>query len=1099
MPNQTPEQRAEETVNNFFGNRLTTEEHSLAVQIVKEILYELESKALALGEWRERVNQFEQDLHTRLSQADTASQRAALRLASLLLQYAASQAARDIFNNPQESLTFLEQGLEHAENFLTQGETAAGVREMVLGLYNDTGMVLGAAPFNDAERQLESYQRGLEHAENFLTQGETSVAVRKEVLNLYNNISNFFYRSGQKGLEIQHLPALGFWSWISLAKAEDRGRILHNWRLSLETAPTDSDYTDFTAAFQAFLHTLLLKWHNPKNHHRHSTSTETLLAISESLYGLEQAKENQRLKTVYRCLEDLDDSAIVLELEILSVKQAIFNKKLDALNSLDKLSVRQKFRRWRSQYQLHKLSEKETQLTNDDYWQTQVKEAETVLVNWFMPAIHKQLPMQSPLNELSAILLGILLANTQTEKQIETIPDTWEHHPPWQDAETLQTALPGDWQEWAENTDEPILDEWIANFLANPIVHRLNISESQMYFEQPDLQQWFRELKEGKADKLAAQLQKAWEAAQKEAKDLAQLFMALSDFDYHYSLLTPVQQEPDDFAFQSALAAVILGDAPKQIRQKVQTWLQQQGALDKTSVPNTLKNIKHRLTRAVTIYEPSHPPLGDTVHEWAKVRFKEVLATAPEPEKVWYLLERSRISLTGLMMKLPEGWNNELGKNLWTTLRDSITWIAEGNTPDEKTQWPLFTIWLDTINEWFSKLPDVETCQAYLQPKEVLVQPFFDPVQKRLRILWMDKKVLIFKDLTDNCALESLWFADESLIKKWMYGLYLLRKGDTPKDWEKVMDSEPVQTFANQVRDWAEASTQITIIFSAPLAQLPWETLPQLENKLVREISLAHWLKLKTSRTEHEEPAADGEDEPEQKHWVVSDPGCEKECTVKEARWVAKHFNTHLYLPCPSVFDALQHFAHSQHIHLSTHASYWISKPLESCLTLETEEKDKKRALKITLPLWTLTHTTIPANTVLLSACESNLNGVHTNGLLTPVGIGPTIAAAGTKTVIGTLWSCDGLAALCFSYYFYQIAEKEPDLPWHQVVAQARHKLKETTKEELDIIAEEVQINDRCENDIETLQAQSKDRNKPFEEFYLWAGFTMLGETVRRD
>jgi len=170
MPNPTLEQIAEEDVNNHFGNRLTTEEHTLAVQILKEIYYETESKALALGEWRARVNQFEQDLHTRLSQADTPSQRAALRFSILYLQSVASEAARDIFSNPQESLTFLEQSLEHAENFLTQGETAAVVRERVLILYYNAGLTLGTVPFNDAERQLKSFQRGLEHAENFLTQ-----------------------------------------------------------------------------------------------------------------------------------------------------------------------------------------------------------------------------------------------------------------------------------------------------------------------------------------------------------------------------------------------------------------------------------------------------------------------------------------------------------------------------------------------------------------------------------------------------------------------------------------------------------------------------------------------------------------------------------------------------------------------------------------------------------------------------------------------------------------------------------------------------------------------------------------------------------------
>ncbi|MCK5523412.1 MAG: hypothetical protein KAI83_09800, partial [Thiomargarita sp.] len=432
MSNLTPEQLAEEDVNRFFGNRLTTEEHNLAVQIEKEIFYKTESNALA--EWRERVSQFEQDLHTRLSQAEP-SQRAALRFAILFLQYIASEAARNLFNNPRESLIYLERGIEHAENFLTQGETAAGVREQILKLYFNAGVTLRTAPFNDAERALETYQRGIEHAENFLTQGETAAGVREEVLRLYVNagntlgsapfndaereletvqrgiehaenfltqgetaaavremvlklydsISSILGNSGQTGLEIQQLPTFGLWSWISLAKAKQRANLLYNWQISLRTAPT---YPDFTAAFQDLLHTVLLKWHNPKRPHRHFNfiTTETLLAISESLYGLEQAKENQRLKTVYRCLEYLDNSPILLDLNELSRKQAVLNKTLDELNSLNKLSVVQKIRRWKTQFKLNKLSQQQIRLANHSYWREQVEEVEKALVNWFMPA-----------------------------------------------------------------------------------------------------------------------------------------------------------------------------------------------------------------------------------------------------------------------------------------------------------------------------------------------------------------------------------------------------------------------------------------------------------------------------------------------------------------------------------------------------------------------------------------------------------------------------------------------------------------------------------------------------------------------------------------
>jgi len=1162
MP-KTPEQRAEEVINNNFGNRLTPEEHTLAVQIAKEIFYETESKASALAEWRESVNQFAEDLHTRLSQADTAPQRAVLRFASLYLQQVAFEAATIIFNNPPESLICLERGLKHAEQFLTQGETAAwvrelvlklyvnagvtlgiapfndaeraldsyqrglkhaeqfltqgetaaGVRERVLNLYHNAGMTLGAAPFNDAERELQTYQRGLEHAENFLAQGKTATGVREQVLNLYDSISTIFHNSGQKGLEIQQLPALGIWSWIiSFAKAEQRALML-NWQLHLQTAPA---YPDFTAAFQDLLHTVLLNWHSPQHSHRHFAPTETLLAISESLYGLEQATENQRLKTVYRCLEDLDNSPIILDLNELSMKQAVLSETLDALNSLNKLSVVQKIRRWKTQFKLRKLSQQQAQLANHPYWQEQVEEVEKALVNWFMPTIYKQLPTQSSLNELSAVLLGMLLANThvQTGNQVETILETWQHTPPWQDAETLQAIFPGDWQTWAEDTDEPILDELINFDKDNPIVRRLNISESQMYFEQPDLQKWLSELKEGEVDKLATQLKNAWENAQKQAIPLTRLFMALSDFDFHAPLFAHVQHDPDDchLAFQSALAAVILGDAPQQVRQALQTWLQQQGTLEKNdSVFATLEAMKHRFTRAVSIYQPSHPPLKDTVHDWAKVLLREVLETESNPANIlWELLERARIGLMGLTMTLPEEWDKTLGEALWNALRKTIDDIDGGYVPAENEPWLPLEIWLYQLKEWMeNRPPDAETCQTHLQPNEVLIQPFFDPVNKRLRILWLAKNSLTLKELPDECALEHLWSeqTQTGIIEQWTRGLDKLkaeyRRGGNlasqAQAWEKIMDSPPVQIFANTLNTWAADFHQITVIFPAPLGQLPWESLPQLENKLVREISVAHWLKSSAVgfRSAPTHPTLTTlttlTDEESLAPWVVCDPSGEAQCMRKEGHWVAHHLKTELNAPCPSIFDALYQLEHSNHAHLSTHGIYYRDNPTRSYLSLEDDKK-------IQLPLWLNSAVRTQAELVMLSACESNLSGQDTEGLLTPLGIGPSLAAAGAKTVVGTLWPCDGVAATCFTYHFYTIATENESLPWHQVVSQARRKLQEMTTSDLKKLAEKLNLNDQedeCCFSVEHYKWQTVS-DYPFEGHVFWAGFTVLGRVARK-
>ncbi len=1004
----------------------------------------------------------------------------------------------------------------------------------MLRLYNNAGFTLGAAPFNDAERKLDSYQRGLKHAENFLTQGETAAGVREYVLILYNSISVVFGRSGQKSLGIQQLPALGLWSWRSLAKVEKRAEILGNWRIHLQTAPA---YPDFTAAFQDLLHTVLLKWHSPERPHRHFAPTETLLAISESLYGLEQAEENQRLKTVYDQLQTLHSHHTVQDAEGIEIQYCQLIQQLQARwqkigiqpltpdneAALQTLAWWQKIRYGWTIRQLRQDITTYQQLptqsdiaNNDERWQRAVKRTEKAIFDWLHEAIKKQLKLPPiGLEDLSAIALGILLVNnTKGKCEPEFILKKWQQHPPWQDAESLQTALAGShWEKWIVRK-EPPLYEWLdllRIFDPSPCFTRLNVALGTTNFEQPDLQSWLSELKKGKSDKLAAQLKSAWEVAQEKATFLARFFMALSNFDFQGALFAPVQQDSDDyyFHFQSALAAVILGDAPQQVRQALQTWLQQQGTLsEKNSVFDTLEALKNRFTRAVSIYQPSHPPLKDTVHDWAKVLIREVLEKESNPaETLWHLLERARIGLMGLTMTLPDEWDKTLGEALWNGLRKTIDEIGGGHVPAENAPWLPIEIWIYQLREWMEdRPPKVEICQAHLQPNEALVQPFFDPIQKRLRILWLDKNILEIKDLPDECALEHLWSeqTQTGIIKQWTRGLDEVKAeyrrggnlGDQVQDWGKVMDSPPVKILADTLNQWATGLQQITVIFPAPLGQLPWEILPQLAAKCVREISVAHWL-------QHTKKGAVGYNEvpthptsttsTTSTSWVICDPSGEKECMIKDGQWVANQLNTKLEKPCPSIFDALSQLEHSHHAHLSTHGFFFRNDPIRSFLTLDNDKK-------IHLPLWITSAVRTNAELIMLAACESNLNGQDTEGLLTPIGIGPSLAAAGAKTVIGTLWSCDGVAAICFTYHFYTIAKENDTLPWHQVVAQARQKVRNMTISDLEALAETLNlndINDECCFSVEYHTGQTVG-DYPFKKAFYWAGFTVLGQVDRK-
>ncbi len=229
--------------------------------------------------------------------------------------------------------------------------------------------------------------------------------------------------------------------------------------------------------------------------------------------------------------------------------------------------------------------------------------------------------------------------------------------------------------------------------------------------------------------------------------------------------------------------------------------------------------------------------------------------------------------------------------------------------------------------------------------------------------------------------------------------------------------------------------------------------------------------------------------------WVVCDPSGERECMVKESHWVAKRFNTEADVPCAWVSDALTHFAASSFAHLSTHGDFARKSPTHSRLSL-----NKNQALY--LPLWTLTAIQTEAELVMLSACESNLTGQDTEELLTPIGIGPTLAAAGAKTVVGTLWSCNGIAAMCFTQHFYQIAQQNPTMPWHQVTAQARQALREMTEQDLTELETKLKSNqtkDLCDKQIKLRKSDAMFVNeKPFEKFSMWAGFVVLGHIKRK-
>jgi hypothetical protein len=482
----------------------------------------------------------------------------------------------------------------------------------------------------------------------------------------------------------------------------------------------------------------------------------------------------------------------------------------------------------------------------------------------------------------------------------------------------------------------------------------------------------------------------------------------------------------------------------------------------------------------------------------APVQFKDILTSeepqeltpqSADPVRLWEILERARIAFVPLSRHTNlEAWflttGEELAQAFDNTIEIFFHFLSQGQViPDHP--WPPLATWLTRLEELIPTPPSITDCQTHLAANEALVQPFFDPVQQCLRVLWLDNNGLQLRDLPTACAQEACWKGDNSVIAQWQQFVnnYKNNRWETRgyENWGQLMQQPAITTFADQLVSWAQANQRerLTVIFPAPLGQLAWESLPSLENLLVREISLAHWLTTKThSPSKKIAP----------KRWLYSDPSGLQHCMVKEIQWLAKYLGGEATTQTTRL-QALQQLATCDHIHLATHGLFQREQPLASYLSLD-QQRD--------FPLWFATAIRLPTDLIILSACESNLNGLDTQGLLTPIGIGPALAAAGANTVIGTLWEVPGPASFLFTYHFYQLMQAHPDLPRHQLTTRARWRLKTMSVGEVEALMKEIKWdegNQACQKEIKNYLNIAKLANAPpFEDFWCWAGFHVLGQ-----
>ena len=848
--------------------------------------------------------------------------------------------------------------------------------------------------------------------------------------------------------------------------AQNKQTILHNWQIELNIQYRPAQ---LIAAFQQCFYALLTRDHAPTQSARPFgfITTEVLLQLSETLYALDQAQLNTRLREMYHSLQQLHEHEADWIAATHQLPQ-LLEKKRTLENQLSALNWWQWWQRFQMSTDLNACSREIQhiqQMLSFEHWQRSFERSQTKLLNWLQTGLTQSYQLTDGLTELSAVVLGILAAQVESE-QLPQLSQCW------QDSAHLQTALaPTHWKTWAMAKNTAPLCIWLDLLPHSPNKQRLTIPQAIAFFEQPVLQNWLVEFMNGNFHPLQSQLDLAWKQAQHRAEQLTELFNLLL---------------PEKIAYQHCLAAILLGDETAQLTRLIQNELQKHAPItEKMSILEAVTALKQRFTHCVNLYKPQHSHLAATVHDWSKVRLQEILRVSPPDNvKIWNMLERSRVGLMGLRVHLEKDWQDTLSEELWAALSASIARIESGEDTEQQMWLPL-ELWLNRMNP--APPVTMEECQERLHPGEALLQPFFHEDQQRYCILWLDKNKLQLLDFPDSCAFGSDW---DTFMNSWRTALADESTDQLTRLFENSVFSRAAHYLARIAR--YNQITQLTIIFPAPLGQLPWEALPALKNLLVREISLTHWYQ----NQESEKTGA----------WVLGMGNIARElgCCNSEARWVADCWQT--TATCPDqpleTFEVLQQLATQQRLFLSTHAGFNRYDLLASGLLLGQHKTDGKAT--VDLPLWLCSAISTPCELLVLSACESNLTGEQTQGILSPVGIAPSFAAAGARTVIGTLWQVKDLTSLCFHYHLFTLEKNYPELPWHHLMARARRQLREMTVDDLKKLRTELKIQGDQENTTKCFAATANIINRanrqqrlPFANPREWAAFTICGAVHR--
>jgi CHAT domain-containing protein len=180
-------------------------------------------------------------------------------------------------------------------------------------------------------------------------------------------------------------------------------------------------------------------------------------------------------------------------------------------------------------------------------------------------------------------------------------------------------------------------------------------------------------------------------------------------------------------------------------------------------------------------------------------------------------------------------------------------------------------------------------------------------------------------------------------------------------------------------------------------------------------------------------------------------------------------------------------------LHFTGHSQHFARRPQESCLYLNNSET-------ITCPDLATSNLT-PYHLIVLSACQTSIAN-HQSLTDEYIGLVSACLSGGASYTISALWEIEDRASSPFFIYFYQ--QLTQNIPAPQALHNASQWLRNITNDELSKFYAQLQQHPRLSQQDEVLEKISaiilhlqtlKATDRPFQDPYYWAAFTISGTT----